>query len=1081
MEIKNAENLSRNNLDLIIDLFPESIVITDLKGNITDCNDKAVNLSGFYSKNELIGLNILNLAAPEDQKKVKDDIQKLLFKGLLQNREYKAINRDNKSIPIEISANVISNDSCEPYAFLCIIKDITKRKKTENELKKSKNKLETIIQGSPVLTFIIDKNHKVLYWNKAIEEYSGLTAEETIGTQNHWKAFYGEKRPLLADLMLESDFEGISKWYSENYSRSKIIDGAYETEGFFPIMGILPDMGKKGIWLRGTASIIKDEGGKIIGAMEILEDITEHKKAEEQIKKAFIYNRGLIEASLDPLVTIGPDGKITDVNSSTEDVTGYSRKQLIGTDFSDYFTEPEKAREGYQRVFEDGIVRDYKLEIEHRKGYITPVSYNASVYKDENGEVIGVFAAARDITEQKIAEKALKAAYDNLEIKVKERTKELEEAHESLSESEEKFRELFNKANDVITLGELTEDGKPGKFIEVNDAASWKLGYSKDELLNMTPLDLIQKRIDNVPQNAPKLLDKGTTTFEAVHIAKDGSRIPVEINTHLFNLKGKDVILGISRDISERKKAQEAIIKSRNFLDKIINSIADPVFVKDERHQWVLLNDAYCDFMGYSRQELLGKSDYEFFPKNEADVFWEKDEEVFNTSMENINEEEFTDSNKILHTIITKKSLYTDISGEKYIVGIIRDITELKKAEKEIKYHSRRLDILNKIIVAANRSNSVESLLKNVLDLTLELMNFDSGGIYLIDENTKTAEIVHYKGLTEDFVETINNIQIDEYPFNEVFINGKSMFMNQYDDSSPEFYKYHLKSGASVPIYSKNKIKGAFNLANKEKHNFTDEEKKLINSIGREVGNTLTKLITEKNLTGIVEELKRSNEELEQFAYITSHDLQEPLRTIVSFTQLLEMRYKGKFDSDADEFMGYMVNASLRMKEMIQGLLDYSRIGREEINFTTINLKDILKNALFKLKPIIEENNAVITCDKLPSVTGDSKLLIQLFENLISNSIKFKGERDPEIHISSTKSSKKNEYIISIEDNGIGIDLQYADRIFKVFKRLHTLSEYKGAGIGLAICRRIVEIHGGNIWVESELNEGSKFYFTLQI
>lgn len=140
----------------------------------------------------------------------------------------------------------------------------------------------------------------------------------------------------------------------------------------------------------------------MIGA---LFDITEHKRAEKAIKLANAYNRSLIEASVDPLVTIGPDGKITDVNNSTESVTGYSRKELIGTDFSDYFTEPEKAREGYKHVFQEGLVRDYPLEIQHRNGHITPVLYNASIYKDEAGKVIGIFAAARDITERRKAEK----------------------------------------------------------------------------------------------------------------------------------------------------------------------------------------------------------------------------------------------------------------------------------------------------------------------------------------------------------------------------------------------------------------------------------------------------------------------------------------------------------------------------------------------------------------------------------------------------------------------------------------------------------------------------------------------------
>ena len=211
------------------------------------------------------------------------------------------------------------------------------------------------------------------------------------------------------------------------------------------------------LWVFVSAKAFFDGAGKFAGSLGMFTDITERKKAEETVRLSSIYNRSLIEASLDPLVTIGHDGKIMDVNGATELVTGYSRNELIGTDFSDYFTEPEKARTGYQQVFTDGNVRDYPLEISHKEGHVTPVLYNASVYRDETGKVIGVFAAARDITERKKAEDALKRAYDKLEEKVKERTVQLENAYNLLKESKERLAEaqkmthIGNWDNDIVT------------------------------------------------------------------------------------------------------------------------------------------------------------------------------------------------------------------------------------------------------------------------------------------------------------------------------------------------------------------------------------------------------------------------------------------------------------------------------------------------------------------------------------------------------------------------------------------------------------------------------------------------------
>ena len=228
----------------------------------------------------------------------------------------------------------------------------------------------------------------------------------------------------------------------------------------------------------------------------------------------------------------------------------------------------------------------------------------------------------------------------------------------------------------------------------------------------------------------------------------------------------------------------------------------------------------------------------------------------------------------------------------------------------------------------------------------------------------------------------------------------------------------------------------------------------------------------------LVDELKRSNEELKQFAYVTSHDLQEPLRTIASFTQLLKRRYTSKLDDDADEFIDYIVGGANRMQTMIKALLDYSRVNTRNSEFKSSDFEVILNQTLNSLKIAVEESNAVITMDPLPTLMVDDKQMIQLFQNLISNAIKFrKNHGNMEIHISCKKVS--TNYLFSVSDNGIGIESQFKDRIFEVFQRLHTRDEYSGTGIGLAVCKKIVERHGGQIWVESELGEGSTFYFTI--
>ena len=225
------------------------------------------------------------------------------------------------------------------------------------------------------------------------------------------------------------------------------------------------------------------------------------------------------------------------------------------------------------------------------------------------------------------------------------------------------------------------------------------------------------------------------------------------------------------------------------------------------------------------------------------------------------------------------------------------------------------------------------------------------------------------------------------------------------------------------------------------------------------------------------QELTRSNTDLQQFAYVASHDLQEPLRTMASFAQLLQKRYQGKLDTNADNFIHYIVDGATRMQGLINDLLAYSRVGSHGKDFVPTNCTTVFNQAVSNLQAAVAESGAVVTHDPLPSVQADGTQLVQLLQNLIGNSIKFRDTQTPRVQVAAER--KASEWVFSVKDNGMGIDPQYAGRIFEVFQRLHTRTEYPGSGIGLAISKKIVERHGGRIWVESQLNQGATFFFTL--
>jgi len=235
----------------------------------------------------------------------------------------------------------------------------------------------------------------------------------------------------------------------------------------------------------------------------------------------------------------------------------------------------------------------------------------------------------------------------------------------------------------------------------------------------------------------------------------------------------------------------------------------------------------------------------------------------------------------------------------------------------------------------------------------------------------------------------------------------------------------------------------------------------------------------QQSLEESIAELARSNADLQQFAYVASHDLQEPLRMVASYTQLLARRYKGKLDSDADKFIGYAVDGAIRMQRLINDLLTYSRVTAQDKVFEPVDCNGLLEEALSNLRVTVEENRAVVTHDPLPTVMADGGQLGQLFQNLIGNAIKFRGKEPPQVYVSAER--RTGEWLFSVRDNGIGVDPQYAERIFVIFQRLHNREEYPGTGIGLALCKKIVERHGGRIWVASQTGQGTTFHFTLPI
>lgn len=431
-----------------------------------------------------------------------------------------------------------------------------------------------------------------------------------------------------------------------------------------------------------------------------------------------------------------------------------------------------------------------------------------------------------------------------------------------------------------------------------------------------------------------------------------------------------------------------------------------------------------------------------------------------------------------------------------------------KVAEQTMLHESRLKSIVN---ILQYQTASLQDFLDYALEEAIKLTNSKIGYIYHYDEDKKEFILNSWsndvmKECTVLEKQTVYHLDKTGI-WGEAVRQRKPVILNDFQSANPLRKGYpegHVKLNKymTIPVFSNNKIVAVIGVANKgSDYDETDvlQLTLLMDAIWKVVG----KKEAEDNLQRYMEELKRSNEELKQFAYIASHDLQEPLRMIASYLQLIERRYKGKLDKDADEFIAFAVEGASRLQEMIIGLLAYSRVETKGKPSEEINSADVLGNAVANLKFVIDDNGALITAGTLPVIRADAGQLLQVFQNLISNAIKFRGSDAPLIHISAKpildfgdrildltdsensevqnlNSKIPNAYMFSVKDNGVGIEPEYKEKVFDMFRRLHG-REYPGVGIGLSLCRRIIERHKGRIWLESEAGKGTTFYFTIPI
>jgi PAS domain S-box-containing protein len=769
--------------------------------------------------------------------------------------------------------------------------------------------------------------------------------------------------------------------------------------------------------VRTSYAASRDSAGNLRGFSVISRDLTESTESGAKY-------RGLMEAAPDAMVVVNQGGEIVLLNVQAEKQFGYRRDELLGQKVTNIIPEgfAERLIADDLRSTEDALAQQIGTGIElnalRKDGSEFPIEIMLSPLESPEGTL--VTAAIRDISVRKAAEKVL-------------------------AQMEGKYRGLMEAAPDAMVVV-----NQSGKIVLLNLQAEKQFGYRRDELLGQKVTNIIPKGFaerlvaDDLRSAEDALAQEIGTGIELNALRKDGSEFPIEIMLSPLESAEGMLVTAAIRDISVRRNAAKVLAQMEGKYAGLLEAAPDAMVVVNQGGEIVLLNLQAEKQFGYRRDELLGQKVTSIIPKGFAERLVADDlrsaedalAQEIGTGIE-LNALRKDGSEFPIEIMLSP----LESAEGMLITAAIRDITVRRNAEKHL----------------AQMEGRYRGLLEAAPDAMVVVNQV--GEIVLL--NLQAEKQFGYRR-NELLGQKVTNI-IPEGFAERLIADG----LRSAEDALAQ------QIGTGIELSGRRKDRSEFPIELMLSP-LTGAEGTLVTAAIRDIS---VRNAAEADLLHKVEELNRSNEELGQFAYIASHDLQEPLRMVASYTQLLSRRYTGKLDSDADEFIAYAVDGATRMQRLIQDLLAYSRVGTKGKDLLNTSSENALQHALSNLRGAIEESGAQVTHDPLPEVLADEMQLIQLFQNLVGNAIKYQNPGIPKIHIAALNGGK--QYRFSVQDNGLGIDPQYFERIFGMFQRLHKREEFAGTGIGLAICKKIVERHGGQISVESQPGIGSTFRFAL--
>jgi len=878
-------------------------------------------------------------------------------------------------------------------------------------------------------------------------------------------------------------------------------------------------------------------------ALAEAEEHKERKKAEEDLHRASLYSRTLIEASLDPLVTISSEGKVMDVNKATEEITGISRHRLIGTDFSDYFTEPEKARAGYKKAFAEGSVRDYPLAIRHITGRATDVLYNATVYKNEFGEIQGIFAAARDVTELKKAEKDLREAHSTLEERVQIRTAELKAevtARKKIAETLRDSQSRLSAILDSIADGFYVLD-KEWRFVHVNESTLSHMGKTRAEVLGRTLFDVFPDTLNSIIEAEYRCaMESG----EPRHFENPSLITGRTLEIHAY--PGRDNLTILFRDVTHHKRAENKLRQSEERYRTLFNGMSEGFAIHEiitdgqytpVDYRFLDINPAFERITGLKREDVVGKTHNELLPDD--DPMWARTYGAVALTGEPVHFENYSPALNRYYEVLAYRP------APRQFAVIFMDITERKQAEETMRRSREdmdraqavaqigwwRLDMRNNLLSWSDETHRIFGVQKGTpvnYETFLEIIHPDDrryvdsqwnaalgGSPYDIEhrivahgqvkwvrekaylEFNDAGQLVGGFGIVQDITARKHAEaevarlaafpMLNPNPIIEVDLEGTILFCNP---AAERLFPDLRQRGLEHPLLA----------------DWEDVRQSVCSGTSKEKTRELTiddrwyqqtiHFVEEKKRIHIyghdISLLKEAEKELREHA----EQLESTNRDMESFSYSASHDLRAPLRAIAGfaqmilkkEGNRFSEETGRRFRTIIDNVEVMNRLIDDLIAFSRLGSKDVAREIIDMERLVGEVWQEALTINPHREIILEAgkmpaargdRTLIRQVYSNLLDNAVKFTARRDKAKIEAGSCTRNGEIVYYVRDNGVGFDMKFCDRLFGAFQRIHSEEEYRGTGIGLALVKRIVNRHGGRVWAEGESGKGATFYFTL--